>query len=224
MISVLCPTRNRPNSVRWLVASALATAAKMPEFVFYVDDDAPGSVPQDVRDLPGVVLVTGPRIVLSDMWNRCLEAASGDILMQCGDDIAFRTTWWDSIVTDAFAQVPDRIGLAYGDDGTRIHDSTFGTHGFITREWTDTVGYFTPPYFSCDYGDTWLNDVAERIGRKMFLPILTEHLHPAAGKAEVDQNHRERMERGRRDDVAAIWARTEPERAQAADRLRAVMA
>ena len=179
MISVLCPTRNRPNSVRRLVASALATAAKMPEFVFYVDDDAPGSVPQDVRDLPGVVLVTGPRIVLSDMWNRCLEAASGDILMQCGDDIAFRTTWWDSIVTDAFAQVPDRIGLAYGDDGTGIHDHTFGTHGFVTREWTDTVGYFTPPHFSCDYGDTWLNDVADRVGRKMFLPILTEHLHPA---------------------------------------------
>ncbi len=223
MISVLCPTRNRPNSVRRLVASALATAAKMPEFVFYTDDDAPGSVPQDVRDLPGVIVVTGERIVMSDMWNRCAEKATGDILMLAADDIAFRTRGWDDQVRDAFTALPDGIGFVHGADGTGIHPEGFGTHGFVTRAWTDAAGHFTPPYFSCDYADTWLNDLADRVGRNIAIPILTEHLHPAAGKAAWDESHAERRQRGARDDVAAIWARTEPEREAAASRLRAVM-
>jgi hypothetical protein len=225
-IAVLCPTRNRPDNVARLAASAWEHAADPDsvELVFYEDEDAPGSVPDSLAAFDGVRVVRGPRIVLSDMWNRCAAAAAADILMQCGDDIVFATPGWDKLVTGAIESYPDRIVLAYGRDGTPIHGDDFGSHGFVHRRWTDTLGYFTPPYFSSDYGDTWLNDLAARIGRKHFIPgLLTDHLHPAAGRAEWDQNHRERLERHAQDDVAAIWERTGPERKRDAAKLRAVL-
>jgi len=226
LISVLCPTRNRPANVARLASSAWESAADdlAVELVFYVDDDAAGSVPDSLAVLDGVRVVRGPRIVLSDMWNKCAAVAAGDIFMQCGDDIVFATPGWDKLVRDAVGSYPDRIVLAYGRDGTPIHGDDFGSHGFVHRRWYETLGYFTPPYFSSDYGDTWLNDLAGRVGRKHFIPgLLTDHLHPAAGRAEWDQNHRDRLQRHARDDVAAIWARTGPERERDAGRLRAVL-
>jgi hypothetical protein len=221
VISVLCPTRNRPASVRRLLASAAGTAMDEIEFVFYCDDDAPGSVPLEVRSAPWIRVVDGPRIVLSDMWNRCLEKSSGEIVMQCGDDIVFRSHGWDKVVEGAFATVPDRILFAYGSDG--VHDRNFGTHGFVHRRWTEAVGYLTPPYFSSDYGDTWLNDVAALLGRKRWLDIYTEHLHPVVGKAPMDATHQERLARGAVDGVAALYASTRPERERDAAKLRALM-
>ena len=221
-ISVLCPTRNRPDNVRRLYSSALETAFSEVELVFYVDDDAPGSIPDEPRLWSGVTVVTGPRIVLSDMWNKCMEQASADILMVCADDIVFRTKGWDEAVTGEFRRYPDKILLAYGDD--LIHGEKLSSHGFVHRNWTDAVGYITPPWFSSDYGDAWLYEVAGMIGRRRFLPgVITEHLHPSVGKGEWDESHRERLERGRRDNVAGIWASLAARMEQDAEKLRAVM-
>jgi hypothetical protein len=221
-ISVLCPTRGRPASARRVALSALETAAGDAEVVFYCDDDAAGSVPAGVAAWPEVTVVTGPRIVMSDMWNKCLEKASGDIVMQCADDIVFRTAGWDRLVLEAFAAYPDRIALVYGDD--LIHGEALATHSFAHRRWTDATGYFTPPWFSCDYSDAWLYDVAKAIGRLHYLPgLVTEHLHPVAGKGDWDASHRERLERGRRDNVAVLYESLAARREQDAGKLRAVM-
>jgi hypothetical protein len=220
-ISVLCPTRNRPENVRRLVSTGVATAAGPVEFVFRCDDDAPGSVPGDVAARDDVTVVEGPRIVMSDLWNECWREASAEVFMQCGDDIAFRTPGWDAIVLAEFGRHPDRIVFVHGLDGLR--ENTWGSHGFLHRRWTDITGYFTPPYFSCDYSDTWLNELANRAGRRVLVDILTEHLHPNAGKHPWDQVHADRAARGLRDGVEALYASLEPERERDAAKLMAAM-
>jgi hypothetical protein len=218
-ISVLCPTRNRPDSVVRMMRSALRTAAGPVEFVFYTDDDAEGSVPADIAARPDVTAVTGPRITMTDMWNRCMENASADIFMQGADDITFNTPGWDMAVVTVFALVPDKIVLVYGDD--LIQGAALGTHSFLHRRWVETVGYFTPPYFSRDYGDTWINEMAARLNRRCYLPhVITEHHHLVAGKAPLDETHRDRLARGDRDRVDEIWARTQDERIQDTEKLR----
>ena len=127
-ISVLCPTRGRPGSVFRLADSMAQTAAGETELVLYADDDAPDSVSPAVASRPWVTVVTGSRIVMSDMWNRCLDKASADIVMQCADDIVFRTPGWDDQVCAAFAGYPDRIALVYGND--LIHGKALATHSF----------------------------------------------------------------------------------------------
>lgn len=197
--------------MRRLVDSVRSTAAGEVEVVFYIDADDRLSL--TLAEQLDVVTVTGPRIVLSDMWNTCAEEASFDILMQCGDDIVFRTPGWDHQIAAAFADLSDGIGLVYGND--LAHGSRLATHPFLHRRWVEVVGYFLPPGFSCDWSDMWLYEVAGAIGRRTYLPqVITEHLHPAVGKARLDDTHRERLRRGRRDDVAALYRSRAPERAR----------
>ena len=99
------------------------------------------------------------------------------------------------------------------------------THGFLHRRWVDTVGYFLPPLFSCDWNDVWISEVAKKIGRAVPLPdMMIEHQHHSFGKREHDQTDAEREERGARDGVVDLYKRTSKEREQDAAKLRAVMA
>ena len=224
MISVLVPTRNRPDGVNQLMNSAYATAVGDVEFVVYVDDDDPtrDTVVNLVEAYSGKVIV-GPRVVLSEMWNRCAERATYDVMMHCGDDIIFRSQGWDDLVLGEFNKFDDKILLVYGRDG--FQDEKLGTHSFIHRNWVNVVGYFVPPYFSSDYNDTWLNDVAVALGRRVYVPeIYTEHMHPAAGKGVLDQTHQERLARHTRDNVDRIYASKQGEREADVNKLQAFIA
>lgn len=223
MISVLLPTRDRPANLTRLLDSALETAATEVEFVVYLDDDDPSAdASLDVLHRFGATVVRGPRVVLSETWNRCYDRARFDVVMQCGDDIVFRTAHWDERVHEALARFPDRLAFVHGNDG--IQYDRIGTHGFLHRRWVEAVGYFLPPYFSSDYNDLWLTEVADALGRRVYLDdVVTEHMHPVAGKAELDRTHRERLERHRRDDVDALYRRLAPERAADVAKLRAVI-
>jgi len=209
-ISVLFPTRGRPDNVKRLMKSLQETSTVMPEVVLYVDDD---DTPPDVD----AVIVRGPRITMSKMWNRCMDASSGEILMMGGDDLIFKTKGWDDQVRRAFAAFPDRLIFLHGDD--KMHGKNFGTHGFVHRKWVETLGYLCPPYFASDYNDTWLNDVANAINRRIYLPFVTEHMHPLAGKAEWDQTHKERLERQKEQNSAKLYEELLSERKADAKKL-----
>lgn len=223
MISVLCPTRGRPASVDRLVDSVRATAEGRVEFVFVVDDDDPltgqarvlhEASPADLR------VRVGPRATLSSLWNVAYAIARGPIVMQGGDDLVFRTPGWDRLVLEAFER-EGAIQLVFGDDGGP-NGRHFATHGFLHWHWTETLGQVTPPYFSSDFGDTWLNDLADRLGCKRFVPILTEHWHPVHGKGTWDRTHQERLARHAADQPQVRYAQLEPERQAQAERLRQV--
>lgn len=167
-----------------------------------------------------IKILQGPRIVLSQCWNRCYGVAGADILMQCGDDIAFRTDAWDLAVIGAFALVPDRIALVYGDDG--IQHQRVATHGFLHRRWVQVVGYFVPPHFASDWNDMWLTEVAKGLDRLVYLSkVYTEHMHPVANKGPMDKTHLERLHRHNVEDCDGIYARTAGERRRDIARLQA---
>lgn len=166
--------------------------------------------------------IEGPRVVLSEMWNRCWELATNDVAMHCGDDIVFRTPAWDRVILDEFDRWPDKIVFVHGDDG--FQRSNVGTHGFLHRRWIETVGYFVPPYFSSDYNDLWLTEVADALDRRIYLPdVYTEHMHPAAGKGEWDRTHQERLARHTRDNVAKLYADLADRRRTDVEKLRRVI-
>lgn len=221
MISILVPTRNRPDNIIRLWESIKDTADNLDdiELITYIDND---DTSYESLNVP-MTRVRGDRIVLSEMWNKCYEASRGEILMHCGDDLVFKTKGWDTKVKDKFDEFSDRIVFVFGNDGSGVHDGNFGTHGFLHRRWVEAVGYFVPPYFSSDYNDTWLNDVARIIGRHVHIDILTEHMHPDFDKAEFDITHKERVERHKRDNVAQLYQSLHEERHENANKLREVM-
>jgi hypothetical protein len=225
VISLVCPTRYRPDGFAAMVESAYMTAAVPGEIqvVAYIDEDdyRLGDYRNTDHQIV-VVLLVGQRCTLSDAWNRAGRVADGDVVMLCADDLRFRSEGWDTLVEDAARTFPDGIGLMYGRDGHA--DERMATHPFVTRRWVDTVGRFTAPYFAADYVDLWLHDVAKRVGRAVYLPQLhIEHMHPSFDKGVWDENHRERLERAKDADLPAVWEQTEPERLAEAERLLAVM-
>lgn len=211
MISLILPTRKRPDNIRRFVTSALETAKnpKNIEFCFYIDNDDEAS--KQVLEELKCKYVQGERIVLSQMWNEAYKLATGDILGHMGDDIIFRSKDWDEYLENTFKKFDDRILFAFGDDG--YWHSGFGTHGFIHRNWVETIGYFVPPYFSSDFNDTWLNDVAKGIERWVYIPeIYTEHMHYIFQKSAKDETYQEREDRGARDNVMVMYMNKLPER------------
>ena len=163
--------------------------------------------------------VSGERIVLSQMWNECWKVAKGEIYFHCGDDIIMRTQGWDTQVVNKFNQYEDHIMFVHGNDLYHPFPG-FGTHGFIHKNWTDTVGYFVPPYFSSDYNDTWLNEVSDMIMRHFYVPIITEHMHCVVNKSEIDETHRERLIRHRNDNVDELYRSLRSERVRDAEKLQ----
>lgn len=222
LISILLPSRGRPDWFTRMAFSAFKTAThpRHLEIICYLDGDDPKQV--QYPNLVGVTYLTGERIILSETWNRCAQEARGEILMHCGDDVLFLTEGWDVIVRRAFEKSKDKLIFVHGDD-LGPHGKEFGTHGFLHRRWVEEVGYFVPPLFSSDWNDVWLNEVANMIERRVVVPIVTEHLHYTFGKAERDQTHHEREERGARDDVVALYKKTVRERKNDAAKLEKAM-
>ena len=229
MISILCPTRNRPSELARMVTSVQNTVSslKKVELLFYVDDDDILSIPAitELQDtIKGLTLKyrQGPRITLTQCWNELLPDVDGDLVMQGNDDIIFRTGSWDVMVEDKFKASTDKILLVHGsDDG--MHFGNFAPHGIVHKRWVDAVGYFIPPYFSSDYGDKWLNDVANELGRRVYLPFIVEHLHFLFGKAAKDRTTLDRLERHAQDDVDNVWLLLEPKRASDVKKLRQLL-
>jgi hypothetical protein len=222
MISVLLPTRKRPGQLHRAIDSAQCSVPI--EFVCYVDSDDDS---YHEADFPGVIFVRGPRIVLSNCWNKCAAVARGEIFCQGNDDIIFRTPGWDRMVEDAFASSEDKILMVHGSDGSDKHNDSgsgkFAPHPFVHRRWFEVLGYFTPPFFSSDYGDSWINDLANGIGRRQYLPFVIEHMHFIFGKAETDSTTSERLTRHSADNVSKLYADLAPLRALDIEKLKAAM-
>ncbi len=189
-ISILCPTRNRVDNIEKFVTSVYETAEfkDLLEFIFYIDDDDENSVLKceelSNNNIYSIKVVIGERIIMSSMWNKCFEESTGEIMFIGADDIIFRTENWDSIVRNEFDKFDDKIALIYGSDGIKSSKKNhgYGNHFFIHRNWEEVLGYVDPPYFSSDYADLWMADVAQRIDRKIWINIDTEHMHPGVGK------------------------------------------
>lgn len=221
MISLLVPSRYRPNQLVEMWRSAVETAVDPDALEMIVrvdDDDRAYDTLRSTGNRGQIRWVVGPRDVLSKNWNEAYAKARGDIVMHCADDIRFRSQDWDLHVITAFDKVLDKIAFVHGRDG--VHDSNLGTHGFLHRRWVEAVGYFVPPYFSSDFNDLWLTQVADLIGRRVFLQdVYTEHLHPAVGKGPLDLCHQERLERGRQDNVDQLYLDLAPKRFEDRDKL-----
>ena len=223
MISILVPTRGRPESMRRFCDACFATATDptQVEILFYIDSDDSDSLSfmAEVQSDPRIRAVVGPRIYLAEAWNVLCREARYDIVMQTGDDAVFRTLGWDVRVLREFEKKDDKILFVYVRDG--IQNGKIGTLNFLHKNWVKTVGYYLPPYFYTDFNDLWLTDVAKRIKRSVYLDdVYVEHLHPAVGTASLDKTHQERIQQVNQTNGRKIYNALKFKRKEDAKRLK----
>ena len=177
LISILCPTRSRPENVKRMVDSILSNAdsPELCEFLFYVDNDD-FTFPPEIERLKTVKVFRGPSMWISNLHNHLYINSRGEFLFSAGDDMIFRTSGWDTIVREKFRQIPDKIGLVFGDDlGT--HAGKIATHGFFHRKWVDSLGTWVQPGRGSLW-DLWSTETARKLDRLFFdKALVIEHRH-----------------------------------------------
>ncbi len=193
MISIILPTRGRPESFKKMCFSVLENASEPNdiEFVSYHDNDDP-SIYEYIGNHREIV---ANRIIYSQMFNECYKIAAGPIYMFAADDMVFYTPEWDKRVKEVFDQSVDKIIFVHPNDG--YYRSTLGVFGFLHQNWIETVGYFIPPYFPAGLVDWWINDLANNIHRRVFLrEVRLRHLslHEDQTHREYDQNTKNSIE------------------------------
>lgn len=200
MISILCPSRGRPELAKKMVDTAVELAGAPIEILIYLNDDDP-KLADYYRLIDNRYLITGPDRSPVYSWNRLAEQAKYDILFLMGDDAWFETPNWAIKLAQVFEQYPDRIAFVYpsvaglkwaGGELTADHCPHFCLH----KNWVRTVGYFVPPHFWHWYCDTWVREIAKRIGRihrveDVSVPLLVDF--PDETEARKDRlSNRER--------------------------------
>lgn len=183
MISILTPTRGRPEMAKAMLESARSTQTQENEYLFYVDEDDTSEYNLNAPTY------RGPKVRLGVVWNFLARMAEGDYLMMGNDDLIFRTPGWDEKINIVMG--PDEVMVACFDDG--INQGKHFAFPIVTRKWYETMGQFTAEIFTFGYHDTWIFDIAKRLNKAIYIPeILVEHIHPTAGKRPVDETYRNR--------------------------------
>lgn len=185
----MTPSRGRPQLLKRMAQSARDTATEHLEIIVWLDADDP-RLTENLRVCreEKILYLIGPRNVIhSSRWDRCLPLATGELLYHVNDDIVLATDAWDEIVEEFFAQSEDKLWLVGGDDAY-LRSETLIPHPIVHRRWVEVLGYFIPPYFDGEWGDTWASDLAMRIGRLMFLPFVCEHKHFTRNEKETCPN------------------------------------
>ena len=186
-ISICIPSRGRPIELHRMIDSAIKTASNLHEVEFLVYADLDDESMSNFSH-PWTTVHKGKTRTISEMTNYLAAQCNGMLIMYAADDVVFRTAGWDKMVQEEYRKY--RICLIHGDDLGQNSDK-IATHGFISRELYEILGYVLTEKFKADFCDTWLTYVCTKSNVRIFLKNLTiEHLHPVWGKAPMDATYR----------------------------------
>lgn len=203
---MIVPSRGRPENVRALLEAWGETATGAADIVVALDADDPkwseyrdlgwglgkwpdgGLLPQrytmPVRRRLGGTLNEVARH-FAPYWEHQLKYRAIGFM---GDDHLPRTHGWDRRFMDILDDMG--TGFVYGND--LFQRQNLPTHIAMTADIVRELGYMVPGGLVHKYiGDAW-QVLGETIGRLCYLPdVVIEHMHPMAGKGEVDASYEE---------------------------------
>lgn len=197
-ISLLLPTRGRKALLARLFDSLYQTTSDLSriEVVLCVDDDDIETLEMGFDPVFHVKKVIGPRATMGAYNTKCLENASGDIVILFNDDIVVRTPQWDQAIVDYDAQHKDKIYLAYVND--LFKKKKVGSFPVLSRKACDVLSDPFPSPYKGEHIDYHLFDIFKRLSMKgydrihYFENVIFEHMHFSQGKASFDQTYLDR--------------------------------
>ncbi|MFH1814750.1 MAG: glycosyltransferase family A protein [Pseudomonadota bacterium] len=194
MISLLLPTRGRPDYVARLFDSIAANTycLSQVEVVLYVDEDDTGSYGLDSKNFR-VVRIVGPALTMGGYNSTCLKNAQGDVLILANDDMVIRTPGWDDRIRAMHAEFKDQIYLGYAND--LFKKSRFCTFPIMSRRTCELLVDPYPTAYRRAFIDVHLFDIFKRLQHagfdriRYYDDLVFEHLHYRTGKAPYDETY-----------------------------------
>jgi hypothetical protein len=196
VLTVICPSRGRPEAAAEVVETFKATVADLDTVLWFVvdpDDPTGSSYPSSDDDpvvrthvlsekppqsgmLPALTMALEvPRILTDDT----------EVVGFIGDDHRFRTDAWDYKIETILEL---NRGIAYADD--LFQRERLPTQWFVSRAIVDVFG-MGPGVLRHLYIDDYWKTMGIGAGCLFYLPdIVIEHMHPLAGKGQWDDGYR----------------------------------
>lgn len=153
---------------------------------------------------------------VSQVWNELADCSKGDILLMANDDLIFETQGWDEALRAIDKSVPDRIYVAYCEDG--INGERHAAFPAVSRKWVNTLGYFAPDVgFHFFYNDTWIFELGKALNRLYFIrDHKIAHNHYTLKDGVCDETTHRNREHGQHRHDSLVWKRTAVDRMDAA--------
>lgn len=195
MLTVLVPTRGRPQNLAELWSSFEETCDVNTHLVACVDLDDPElpayrKLADRLADEPFFRMEIGPRLRLGGTLNVAGPkwAARSTCVAFMGDDHRPRTRGWDTAYMAELWRLG--TGLVYGND--LIQGQALPTQVAMTSDIILATGHMVPPGIV----HLWIDNAWLALGQALdaitYLPdVIVEHQHPIAGKAAWDAGYAE---------------------------------
>lgn len=188
-LAIITPSRGRPQNIQALMDSFEDTKAQC-TLVVVVDDDDPTLDEYNKLSIPLLIQLPREGKGMARPLNRAALTLRGEFSFFgfMGDDHRPRTPHWDEIFISELKQMP--TGLIYGNDLLQGH--RLPTQIVMTANIVDALEGMVPPGFEHLFLDNfWLKLGTDLNAIRYLGDVIIEHMHPFAGKGEMDAGYQE---------------------------------
>ena len=211
--AMICPSRGRPSAAGELARAFEETSDPAGvQLVVVIDDDDPerAGYAEALAGGRAMLLQTigrgarGMTRPLNAVATALCGPGGAELIGFVGDDHRPRTPGW----AERFAETLSGggPGFVYGND--LLMGERMPTAVAMTADVVRTLGYMAPPeLYHLNVDVCWL-EWGRALGRITYLPdVVIEHMHPAAGKAKLDDGYLAVNSRDMVEVDGAEWAR-----------------
>ena len=182
MISVIHPSRGRPQKARQAYQEWVKSADNDFEYIISIDNSDPTQT-QYYRLFEDCNLIINPNNSIVGAVNIAAKEVTGDIIVVMSDDFGC-PQGWDTIITEAMPL--DRPAVIQVRD--TIQDEIV-TLPILNRMMYEKLGWiYFPRYFSM-FADNDLTESAKVHGELIKLDVVFEHRHWVNGKSPKDATY-----------------------------------
>lgn len=158
MITLLCPSRKRPELAKRMWESA----GRIGRLYLGITHAELNSYRETAEESYVVPVAFPDNLPTVHKWNllaqKALEHPANKLFMLAADDMIFATQGWSDTLIQHYSALENKIHV-YALQDSRDKDGT--PHPIVTREYIEKMGYFMPPWFLHWQIDTWTVEIAK---------------------------------------------------------------
>lgn len=219
-LSILLPTRGRPQRLQQTLTSFVETAGDPGrlEVVLAIDEDDEATQQITHPGLRLIRVINRPGIGMGALTNRAFQSSRGRFVMLANDDLRIRTQGWDRRIVEACARHTDGVSLVYTNDAHQ--GERLATFPILPRTVSEVLGSLACHRVNHFHVESHLHEIfreLRRLGedRVIYLDdVKIEHVHEPL----EFPTRRPKQVRGDRDDRVTFCSLRD-ERKRAAQRL-----
>lgn len=191
MISIIHPSRGRPQKAFDTAKKWIENAGCEVEYILSIDNDDKFKL--DYLELTEIFnnhrIICYSNTSVVEATNRAAKEAKGDILLYLSDDFDCFDNW--AIAVEKEFENEDRPLLIKVDDCLQKFEVPVLTIPIMNRKLYDRLGYFWHPAYKSMFVDEDLYWTTRKIGALKWCSHLKfEHQHVSVGKAENDETYK----------------------------------